>query len=161
MSSASEKVLVPATIPLDPGEARRPARRSSCCRYSYALLLLFVPELLDYFFHTGFSVLKSVSRGLDTPARALYYRGNHALANSTDEYLRPLIDEEQEFDITFLVWQRIPGGAQTGYPACTSAGRIERTEDQLVHSSIAFSGLKMADKNVRSQVSFHVPLAPL
>jgi hypothetical protein len=161
MASASEKVPVPTTIPLDPGEARRPARSSSCCRYSYALLLLFVPELLDFFFHTGFSVSKSIVRGLDTPARALYFEGSPALANSTDEYLRPLIDGEQLFDIAFSVWQRVPGAARPGYPTCTSAGRIERTEQELVHTSIAFSGLKMMDKHVRSQVSFRVPLAPL
>jgi hypothetical protein len=161
MSSASDKVLVPATTPLDLAEARRPARRSSCCRFSYAPLLLFLPGLLDLLFHTGISVLKGVSRGLDTPARALWFEGDPALASSTDEYLRPLIDEEQLFDIAFSVWQRVSGTARPGYPMCTSAGRIGRTKHELVHTNIAFSGLKMMDKHVRSQVTFRVPLAPL
>jgi hypothetical protein len=78
------------TVPLDPGEVRRPARRSTCCRYTCGALLILLVGALGW-------VAYKVYRGpgaklLHSPLRELYYTGDLASAEPMD-YMKPLIDE--------------------------------------------------------------------
>jgi hypothetical protein len=146
------------TVPLDPGEVRRPARRSTCCRYTCGALLILLVGALGW---GAYKVYRGPgSKLLHSPLRELYYTGDLASAEPMD-YMKPLIDEHQTFDIAFTVWQRVPGGARTGYAMRMPSGKDMRTDEELVHSSVVFRGLKMGDKHIRTQVSFRVPVAPL
>jgi hypothetical protein len=146
------------TVPLDPGEVRRPARRSTCCRNTCCALLLLLVGVLGW---AGYKTYhRHGAKLLQSPLHEVYYTGNLTSAKSW-EYLEPLIDEHQTFDIAFTVWQRVPGGARTGYAMRMPSGKDMRTDEELVHSSVVFRGLKMGDKHIHSQVSFRVPVAPL
>jgi hypothetical protein len=158
----------PSAVPLDPGEARPRAHRGragglsgSLRRTCYMLVLVYNAYRIRWPW-TAYQFYQDLGGNvLEPPLRELYYAGDTAGADLGD-YMKPLIDDQQTFDIAFSVWQQVPGGERTGYIAAhTPSGREIRTDEELVHSSVVFEGVKMTDKYVRSTVSFRVPTAPL
>jgi hypothetical protein len=144
--------------PLDPGEVRRP-RRSTCRPCLLFIVGITGIVILLSLVKLGLGAYKIASKSLN-PLNNIYYAGDVAFA-SPGSYLIPLIDEQQKFDIVFTVWQRFPGSERTGYVVRTRSGKELRTDEELVHSSVVFQGLRMTDKHIRSNVTFLVPLVPL
>ncbi|KAJ7047192.1 hypothetical protein C8F04DRAFT_222460 [Mycena alexandri] len=91
------------SLHLDPGPGRR--RRSSLCSCKCLCWTISIP-LLGFLGWFIFLFCTAFLRGLRFPHQSLYYTGGPPYNSS--EVIRPLVPQEQTFDIAVTVWLRAP-----------------------------------------------------
>jgi len=67
--------------------------------------------------------------------------------------VRPLVDEQQKFDIVATVWARRPGGSRN----FVRVAALYKDDDALFHG-VVFEGVTMLDKHVHGQVQLSIPM---
>ncbi|KAJ7766863.1 hypothetical protein B0H16DRAFT_1522677 [Mycena metata] len=91
------------SLRLDPGPGRR--RRGCRCSCKCLCWTISIP-LLGFLGWATFLFLTAFLRGLRFPHQSLYHTGGPPYNSS--EVIRPLIPQEQAFDIALTVWLRAP-----------------------------------------------------
>jgi hypothetical protein len=158
-STKSPKLL------LDPGRSR-PRRAPSFWRFCRWLILVIIVIFFGWFIYQGVSDFRKSAN----PHRDIFHNGTIEEANSAD-YIKPLIDREQRFDIAVTVWlrateeeERIHRDRKQTNETDIEGMKVENEDDLLetpLYSNIAFRGARMTDKGLRTMISFDVPTARL
>ncbi|KAJ7481228.1 hypothetical protein B0H11DRAFT_2024732 [Mycena galericulata] len=166
---------------LDPGPGPRRRKMSICKCLCWTIgipLLCFTTWAIASF-------ATNVVQGARFPHKSLYHNGPSYYAG---DVIRPLITDEQSFDIAVSVWVRTPEGEearsqslQQSIPAPTptqldlggNIGKVwvslsldgnDRFRDQDIlekplFSDIVFHGLHLSDKHASATVDFRLPIA--
>ncbi|KAK7046049.1 hypothetical protein VNI00_007044 [Paramarasmius palmivorus] len=162
-----------STLQFDPGLAP-PTRRkqSGCkviCKYILWTIVLFVAGSLLFFLASlGRNFVNSTIRFAHT---SVYQNGTweEVVAHGKQNIVvRPLVDEEQTFDIAITVWVRRTEEEQDSrLPAVTediqrqSDSEAEENErdlrEQAIYSGIAFRKVQLKDKNVATEIPLQIP----
>ncbi|ESK88824.1 hypothetical protein Moror_17102 [Moniliophthora roreri MCA 2997] len=174
--STSEKPHEPPTksaLEFDPGLTTR--RKQSGCRFICKFILwifaaLISAVILFAIFNLGRGFVNSTIRFAHT---SVYQNETwqEAVANGKrNAVVRPLIDEEQSFDVAVTVWLRstedelesraeLDNGSLESLTEGDSAPNPEKedTQERILYDGIVFRGLRLRDKNVRAEVPLQVP----
>ncbi|ESK88823.1 hypothetical protein Moror_17101 [Moniliophthora roreri MCA 2997] len=174
--STSEKPHEPPTksaLEFDPGLTTR--RKQSGFRFICKFILWIFAALISvvilfFIFNIGRGFVNSTIRFAHT---SVYQNETwqEAVANGKQNaVVRPLIDEEQSFDVAVTVWLRstedelesraeLDNGSLESLTEGDSAPNPEKEDAQehIIYDGIVFRGLRLRDKNVRAEVPLQVP----
>ncbi|KAJ6531299.1 hypothetical protein B0H19DRAFT_1273505 [Mycena capillaripes] len=153
---------------LDPGPSPRKGRKISLCR------CLCWTISIPLFSFAAWAVISFGTRVIQEarfPHRELYHKESSYKA---EDVIRPLIADEDRFDIAVSVWLRAleDEEAESGrrnlerkiWVALSMAEGNDRFRDEYVlerplFSDIAFRGLRLSDKHALTKVDFRLPTA--
>ena len=143
-----------SSLQLDPGpEPRRKSVRpvSACRRFCYAFTIVNV-IIGVYMYNPG---LKFVQKLRNDPIKSHQFLYHNDAQYEMHQVVRPLIQEDQSFDIVATVWIRDFEGKN---PSHTRG--IELIEKPIFTDTIS-RGIKMSKKIYRTSVNLEIPTAAL
>ncbi|KAJ3507413.1 hypothetical protein NLJ89_g6317 [Agrocybe chaxingu] len=135
-----------SNLRLDPGAPVRKKRMSFCRCLLWTVFLTLA-------FGVGWMFWKFALAFVDTgraPHWQYYYKGDEKIANMGD-VVRPLINQNQTFDIMATVWLRSDDGTSEANSKDSSL------LEELVFSDIIFRGLRHRDRNIHTSVQYQIP----
>ncbi|KAF9559385.1 hypothetical protein CPC08DRAFT_708923 [Agrocybe pediades] len=153
---SSYPALEPA-LKLDPGpppRKNRRTRRGLIYRLFCKSLMLLALSLL------GYGSMLMIRRLLSVPHKEMYHRVTDE--TSLDKVVKPLITEDQTFDIVATVWLR-DDSMLVDEPATTNAGiegsRSKVLRERAIFSDTVFRGVKITDRGLKTSVKLEIPTA--
>ncbi|EEB90510.1 hypothetical protein MPER_11272 [Moniliophthora perniciosa FA553] len=177
--SAQEKHHEPPTksaLEFDPGLAPRRKQSGSkfICKFILWIFAALISAVILFFiFNIGQGLVNSTIRFAHT---SVYQNETwqEAVANGKrNAVVRPLIDEEQTFDVAVTVWlRRTEDEREEGRGELNSDSGLlesltegdptqkheeEDPQEHVIYEDIVFRGLRLRDKNVRAEVPLQVP----
>ncbi|KAK0462887.1 uncharacterized protein EV420DRAFT_1264920 [Desarmillaria tabescens] len=172
-SSPTENASYP--LKLDPGVPRRQKSARSCCKWTAVILGLLIVLLVCVTIHKFGTAFVDKARH---PHRALYRNGSL----EEQAVVRPLIDDNQQFDIAVSVWLRASKEEEEEWRRRLSStiedeeyldnitfrfpldmgNKVKEIVYQVLlytplYSDIAFRRVSFKDKNVLADVKFQIP----
>ncbi|KAJ7471932.1 hypothetical protein FB451DRAFT_1134760 [Mycena latifolia] len=130
--------------PLNPGGPAR--KRGSFCKCSLWACLIIFCLLMSM-------VVVAIGKALYNVTQ---FSHSHVFQNQTLEevknrgaVVRPLIDENQSFDIAVSIWS---------LPVEEPGETIEDIAEEPLYSDIVFRGLRLADKHKRANITYQLPV---
>ncbi|KAJ7172110.1 hypothetical protein C8R46DRAFT_1258051, partial [Mycena filopes] len=159
-------------LPLDPGPGPRRVRKTSLCSCRCFCWTISIP-LVGLAAWASFLFLTYLFKEFAFPHKSLYHaRGS---PYNSSEVIRPLITDEQTFDIAVTVWLRAPEDEEAEFKRLSlenAAVRDEKPPEPVemdlddeeiletpLFSDIVFRGLRLSDKHALASVNFRLPTA--
>src|ERR1700691_5986420 len=118
--------------PLDPGTSTRRGSRSwcKCCLWTGFIFIAFLSVWM--FFIIGSAFYRLISN-IRSPHKEYYHNATQIPTQGL--VVRPLIDENQTFDIAVSVWVRVPEAEKEAYETTKPANGVDvDVEDSLFES---------------------------
>lgn len=167
MSSKPPTHLQP---PLDPGILSKRRSRSFC-----SLCLIWSSLIFGTFI--VFSVIVPLLDKAILQLRDPHFKLLANVSTSDDRVIRPLVDQDQTFDIAVTVWLRAEEEEEKVWKESltlensnsdSDASVVERqrrlkeeTIEVPLYSDIAFRGLRLSDRHITADVKFRLPTRKL
>lgn len=172
-----------SSLDLDPGASRR--KRGSALKF-----ILWTGGIISLIFVAKF-LFSSIHSMTHFSHNSVFQNETWAEVKNHSLVVRPLIDDEQTFDVVVTVWQRTTTGEQLRLMLEDARGRVnnsmalEKSRDETkpldsatllymdtyarkdvyekaIHSSIAFRGIRLKDKDLATVINLtEVPTAVL